>query len=174
MSTNTTNEKQTCPRRTGELGPWKRDEGLDEWERDRWCATAEESAAKSAEWNAEHPDNGWQMPDDHMLWKGEPWMMPRTCSFCGSVHPDDAILLMSNGWEVEATGKSYKRYLNPPGTAQRLATLMRRLDAREPEPFRAVPSVWSPTPPVKLYTMHMSEAQVGVFNAALRAIFGES
>jgi hypothetical protein len=35
-------EKQTCPRRLGELGPWSREENQDEWVIGRWSLAREE------------------------------------------------------------------------------------------------------------------------------------
>ncbi len=39
-------EKQTCPRRMGEVGPWQRGEGLDLWETDRWFSDPADVAAE--------------------------------------------------------------------------------------------------------------------------------
>ena len=39
---------------------------------------------------------------------------PRTCSYCGAVHPDDALrLIKQHGWRVHGTDKPYKAYLEP-------------------------------------------------------------
>jgi hypothetical protein len=158
-------EIQTCGRRMLEFGPWKREEGSDEWRRDRWAATKEDADREVAEFMARSPNGSMGDPQ----WHGPPAEQPRTCSFCGGIHPDDAIELVRLGWEVEPTGKGYKRYLNPPGSKMRHEVLMRRLRAREPEPFRGVPSVWSPLPPVKLYTPHFTPEQATAFNEALAA-----
>lgn len=132
-------EAQSCPRRTGELGPWKRDEGLDAWERGRLAATQEEADAEVAEFMTAHPNGSI----GHVLWSygGE---QPRTCSFCGGVHPEDAIALIVSGWRVGGTDKSYKRYIEPP--------------LGQPHPV----------PPVKVYAQHFTPEQVDAFNAALR------
>ena len=98
-------------------------------------------------------------------WKW-PWA-PRTCSFCGGVHPDDAIRLLEEGWEVERTDKSYKRYLHPPGYYARLANItdsirtFRNGVGKEP-----VVTFRSPVPPVKLYVNHFDERQIARFNSA--------
>ena len=78
-----------------------------------------------------------------MLWSygGE---QPRTCSFCGGVHPDDAIALIRAGWRVQDTDKGDKRYMAPPSGHP------------------------SPVPPVKLYVQHCTEEQIEHFNRALR------
>lgn len=68
---------------------------------------------------------------------------PRTCSYCGGVHPQDALDLMQKGWRIEATDKSYKRYMHPPhGTREA-------------------------SPPVKLYVMHLTPEQIDRFNSLL-------
>lgn len=158
-------DRQSCPRRMREYGPWPHEEGLDEWRRDRWAATKEEADRQVAEFMERNP--GGSMGDPQ--WHG-PQPQPRTCSFCGAIHPEDAIELVKAGWEVGATGKLYKRYLNPPGTSTKrdalLAGLRRRAHGGD-DPFRGVPSVWSPLPPVKLYVMHLDADQAKRFNAAL-------
>lgn len=133
-------EAQTCPRRMREPGPWERKEGLDEWQIDRW-----------------EPRDDWP----EMYWpEGHP--KPATCSFCGGIKPSAAILLVESGWEVVATDKLYKRYLEPPGYH---ADLRRGLGDRVTR---------SPTPPVKLYVQHFSEKQIKRFNTALEATSAES
>lgn len=39
------------------------------------------------------------------------WREDGTCSYCGSLHPDKAIELMSDGVQVTPTDKNYKMYL---------------------------------------------------------------
>ena len=67
-------EHQTCPRRTGELGPWSRNTGEDKWRTDR---------------------DG-----------------TRTCSFCGSLHPEDFFKAIKEGCELGPTDKNYKVYVD--------------------------------------------------------------
>jgi hypothetical protein len=170
-------ESITCPRRIGDFGPWAREEGLDAWERGRWAATQEEADAEVAEYMAANPRGGI----GNVLWC-YPGEQPRTCSFCGGIHPDDAVELLRAGWTVDCTGKSYKRYLEPPGHRAFLAECEARrqrwydtIEAspdvrdvhslREPDPTPRHPS---PVPPVKLYTHHFTPAQIEAFNAALR------
>jgi hypothetical protein len=180
-------ETIACPRRMQETGPWKHQAELDTWVRDRWLADPdqvrrrhdaededglrrhnERNAAAGevpitlaeyrARWYVRGPNNGlW-------LWTGDP---PRTCSFCGGIHPEDAIRLVTDGWEVEPTSKSYKRYLVPPGAATRHAAFLASLRDPAREPGQGMPSAWEPTPPVKLYTMHLDADQVRRFNEAL-------
>ena len=149
-------EPTTCPRRIREVGPWPRSEGLDHWERGLWASTQAEADAEVAA----HPTGGI----GHVLWSygGE---QPRTCSFCGGIHPDDAIALIEGGWEVEGTTKGYKRYLNPPGYAAYQEAAIAALRRRDAVPTEG--RVESPVPPVKLYVQHFDEAQIARFNAAL-------
>jgi hypothetical protein len=156
-------EIQTCPRRIGGFGPWPHEERLDRWERNRWKATKEDADAEIAEFKRRNPQGAMGDPQ----WYGPPEQQPRTCSFCGGIHPDDAIELIRLGWEVESTDKGYKHYLNPGGTRMRHAVLMNRLRENAEKPFAGVPSVWSPLPPVKIYMQHFSEDQVARANAAL-------
>lgn len=162
-------EVQTCPRRMCEFGPWPREEGLDRWQRDRWKATKEESDAYIADFMARNPGGS---TGDHQ-WHGPPEQQPRTCSFCGGIHPDDAIELLRLGWEVDRTDKRYKAYLNPGGSRMRDQVLINRLRERAERPFAAVPSVWSPLPPVKVYLQHFDEDQVDRANAAIEAAKNE-
>lgn len=169
-------ETQTCGRRMREFGPWKREEGLDTWQTDRWALTQEENDARVAEMLARSPN----MKTSGSFWHG-PGPAPRTCSFCGGVNPEDAIVLMrDHGWEVEATGKNYKRYLNPPGCKGYHAVWMQAsMDARTQGLMgddatayirsAAGERPWSPVPPVKLYVQHFDEDQADRFNAVLRA-----
>jgi hypothetical protein len=76
---------------------------------------------------------------------------PRTCTYCGAAHPDDALALMRQGWLVEGTGKQYKRYLQPPRQVP-------HENDEAPRPYR------SPVPAVKVYSMHFTEVQIEQFN----------
>lgn len=64
------------------------------------------------------------------------FMKPHTCSYCGGIHPDDAIELLIDGWEFEQTEKPWKFYMHPPGG----------------EAY--------PVPAVKVYLMHWTREQV--------------
>lgn len=63
----------------------------------------------------------------------------RQCSFCGGMHPEDAIKFVTEGKAVDPTTKPYKRY------------------------------ILGVSGPGKLYVMHFSDDQVKRFNAALRS-----
>jgi hypothetical protein len=167
-------EIQTCPDRISQFGPWKRDELLDTWDRGRWSnnlllvrvgrflrkwANILKNHGKQTFFEGDH--------NDEWLWRGP---IPRTCSFCGGIHPDDAIRLVSEGWEMENTGKSYKRYLEPPGYHNHMEELHQKIyETGVPVDHSTFPEFWSPVPPVKLYVTHFDKDQVEKFNEALSA-----
>lgn len=94
---------------------------------------------------------------------------PRTCSYCGGAHPEDAIKLMEQGWEVEATTKSYKRYMQPPGFAGWFAQMLEQIDPKQPMSKQLEGyGVKSPVPPVKLYIEHFTDEQIDRFNQLIR------
>lgn len=135
-------ERQTCPRRMDEFGPWERRAGLDLWVARPWGvkpvreflywwhngpvgdAIAWWNNLVWAHWRARGtPMHGWWyflrmhcLPSDSRggtQWAW-PWQ-PRVCSFCGGAHPVDVIRLLDEGWETEWSDKGYKAYLQPPG-----------------------------------------------------------
>lgn len=59
-------------------------------------------AEHQSRWEVRPYDGG---PYDHGL---------RTCSYCGSLHPDDVIALVRSGRPLEGTSKRYKAYISPP------------------------------------------------------------
>jgi len=102
----------------------------------------------------------WMRGGERWEW---PWQ-PRTCSYCGGAHPDDILRLLGEGWEVDVTDKSYKRYIQPPRTDTRRVFLGTGCEGHEiPE------RPWHPVPPVKLYVQHFDEKQVELFNSQLEA-----
>ncbi len=154
-------EQQTCPRRMSELGPWPRSMDLDCWETDRWHTDPEVvkklHEAEDAKYNRVEFHRGPN--NDLWLWGPTP---ARTCSFCGGVHPDDAIRLIEEGWEVESTDKNYKRYLHPPGFWKWHEQFIQSMrEEIKVEPYA------DPTPPVKLYIQHFDDEHIKKFNAAL-------
>lgn len=157
-----TDKTQTCPRRVRELGPWEHGQGLDRWRTDRWTTDHAAAEAERQAWLERNPNGSIGETNGEWLWS---WGPPRVCSFCGGIHPDDAIRLLEEGWELETTGKNYKRYLHPPGYHARMATILQHV--RETGQFGVAPSVWDPAPPVKLYVMHFTDEQLERFNAAL-------
>jgi hypothetical protein len=80
--------------------------------------------------------------------KGATWPdgfdKPRTCSWCGGVHPGDAIALLGNGFRLEETDNEYKFYMH------------------------AIDGTFA-IPPIKLYLMHFSEREVARADAVIRA-----
>lgn len=104
-------ETFSCPRRQWDFGIMADPLGKDWWSADKWNAR----------------DDMWSWP-----WK------PRACSFCGGIHPEDAIELHQEGWLIIKTDKAYKRYLEPPTN-------------------------WYPVPPVQVYSYHFDASQMGWF-----------
>jgi len=135
-------EKQTCPRRVDQ-GKDRLGVGLDSWSEGRWSNNIE-------------PDK----------WKW-PWI-PRTCSYCGCIHPEDAIKLLDELWEPWYTIKAYKIYLEPPGTGFKHNQLMKVIgDGDGEDRIFSLPG-WSPVPPVKFYSWHGSEEQLKKINELAR------
>lgn len=137
--------EHTCPSRMSEPGPWEQKENLDHWDTNRWG------------------------PYYMGRWP-EQFHRPRTCSFCAGVHPDDAIKLVEQGWEVEVTGKFYKRYLHPPGYHKYITGVLKALQEYKNEPSsdsrptEQLDEFKEPIPPVKLYVAHLSLEQAERFN----------
>lgn len=180
-------EKQTCPSRMTQCGPWQREQGLDLWETDRWSMDATAVQAKHDaedargllahnERNAqrgeppitleEYRSKWYVRGPNNDLWKWS-WGPPRTCSFCGSIHPEDALRLLEEGWEHERA-KAYKGYLNPPGYYARHQAMLASIRDPEREPGQGVPSVWLPTPPVKFYIDHFNKEQLARLNELIQ------
>jgi hypothetical protein len=61
------------------------------------------------------------------------WDEDRTCSYCGSLHPDDFLDAVAAGAPVGPTDKSYKAYIDLPQA--------------EPDKLRVVSSQWAPICP---------------------------
>lgn len=91
----------------------------DEWARNRW-------ESRAATW----PDG---------------FEKPRTCSWCGGVHPADAIDLLAAGFRLEETDNEYKFYVKP--IEEGAYTI----------------------PPIKLYLVHFSNVEVMRADAVIRA-----
>jgi len=141
-------EKQTCPRRMEIGGSRGREKDLDLWITDRW-------KKKEDRWNLD-------------------WI-PRTCNWCGGIHPEDSIRLVKEyGFEVEKTDKNYKIYLEPPGYRIAFNARINNLrkfkngEIKEEDIEGRTPSVWSPTPPAKVYLQHFSQDDVDAINAVLK------
>ncbi len=146
--------KQTCRRRMTQPGPWEYTLNTDHWETTTWGWVAHLVGSIQ---NRIKPGSGFTR------W---PWhWTPRTCSFCGGVHPEDAIRLLREGWEVEATSKSYKRYLQPPGYAKWCREMSGTIGIG-PLPLPKFPP---PVPPVKVYVAHFNADQCDRFNSELHA-----
>lgn len=153
----------TCPSRMNQPGPWERVEGLDHWENNRWLDDHDKAEALRKEWRDNNPPGSCSEVMNEWVW---PTPVPRTCSFCGGVHPDDALMLISNGWEVEPTSKGHKRYLAPPGSQLAHQRLIEAIENRQE--LSDLPEHHKPVPPVKLYTWHFTQDQAKRFNEVLK------
>lgn len=96
----------------------------------------------------------------------EAFQKPRSCAYCGSVHPDDLIVLLEQGWELENSTKAYKTYWNPPGYAERMRLVLSdihgAIEGRIGDPAHV-----SPVPPVKGYSNHFTDEHAAKINAIL-------
>lgn len=104
---------QTCESRNQQR-PWEHDENLDAWieHHHTWETDHKVAQAQRDEYLQKNP--GVSISGIAGEW---PWRTPtpRRCSFCGSIHPDDVIRLLANGWRFEMTvAKAYEFGLAPP------------------------------------------------------------
>lgn len=110
------------------------------------------------------------------LWIRDFLPVPRTCSFCGGINPEDAIRLMGQGWEDDPTGKSYKCYLGPPGSDEHLRKSLSSARAEAESGGDWSEGYSRPSaayvlhgPPVKVYFMHFTDGQLAEFNRLVKA-----
>lgn len=66
------------------------------------------------------PNSVFKAPfNGEMEWREQPTpdavLKVRTCSYCGSLHPDDLFALITIGLELGPTDKSYKMYVSGSG-----------------------------------------------------------
>lgn len=174
----TRGELQTCPKRR-ELSTDVAIVGRDRWLTTRWHWTHHAHDRAAQRFGLLCGVETWPT--------GEP--QPRTCSYCGSIHPDDAVTLIMRGWDVELTANALKRHLVPPGCGRaarsvQIATRYARIDylkhtlgldersaiARELREQRAAPKrrELTPIPPVELHIAHFDYDQRERFNVAMR------
>jgi hypothetical protein len=102
---------------------------------------------------------------DHWLraetqWKAGTFPMAvRVCSYCSSVHPEDAWTLYSeHAYELTGSEHPGKRYFQAPGFYAAIREIACGEDTSPPH---------IPGPPVKLYFAHFSEEQMAAWNAAV-------
>jgi len=162
-----TGEPQTCPRRAE--GPGYGVEGADRWELKNWKFTDPEEAKKANDAeaqrkNAEAKSKGqsvvFSSNPRYWLWPG-PGPTPRTCSYCGCIHPEDVLRLKREfKFEVTRSTKSYKVYIEAPGygieQVNSLANMQAGVDPVEAFSKNKVQAIY---PPLKAYSPHFSPDQ---------------
>lgn len=78
-----------------------------------------------------HEFGSWERADNLDSWTIGPGLIGQdeaglSCSFCGSLHPDQFMELVREGWIVGPTDKSYKAYLDRPATDEEKAAQKER------------------------------------------------
>ena len=62
----------------------------------------------------------WEREENLDAWRESGRVPGLSCSFCGSLHPERFLELITEGWVVEPTDKTYKAYLgHAPATEER-------------------------------------------------------
>lgn len=81
--------------------------------------------------------------------------IPRVCNYCGSINPDDLIILLEQGWTFENSDKNYKKYLIPPPSFD----LLIESGIKVRNYFEStVVRDFHPSPPVKFYSWHTCDS----------------
>lgn len=70
----------------------------------------------------------WETREGIDSWNGE--APARTCSFCGSLHPDDVLAAIENGGRVVPTDKNYKMYLDAPSVGPHLKVYFQHFEEK--------------------------------------------
>jgi hypothetical protein len=130
------------------------------WVTNRWIADPVAAEAARQAYLAQYPTSTIDRHHGEWCWPHAP--APRTCSFCGSIHPEDALTLLAQGWDTEGTGKNYKKYLHAPGYMHRMRELINNRTSPITQNW-----TWDPTPPLKLYTYHMNQEQIDRANTII-------
>jgi hypothetical protein len=148
----TIDRKQTCPRRMNECGPWKRDEGLDEWRDDRGLAGQNRIGLSCSFCGSLHPDRFMEL-------LREGWVLVPTDKRYKSY--------LSRPLAVEEIAARKARWLADDGIARAVRELGER-DGKTPEQIdadlerewteRQLPGL-SSSQEAKFYYQHLSEAQ---------------
>lgn len=161
-------DKHTCPRRA-EGGPMSDGVDQDEWETRHWRFTDVEEAQKwndeeARKQNEEYAARGNKSVSHsnprYWLWPG-PGPKPRTCSYCGSINPED-VLGLKKGFKftVERTTKYYKVYVHPPGwEIEMLQASVNVGGGVDPAVAYGASKVHEIYPPLKAYSPHFTDAQ---------------
>jgi hypothetical protein len=88
-----------------------------------------------------HDDDGKLIPPQHFWRGGDARGAVRSCSYCGSMHPDDFFDAIERGCEIGPTDKNYKVYVDypdPRAGEQRIVSAI-TFEPREEERDRWIP-----------------------------------
>jgi hypothetical protein len=96
-----------------------------------WPQTCPRRGGEIGPWERGENLDTWDIREQ--MHKG---LQARHCSFCGSLHPDDFMRLVKEGWQIGATDKSYKAYLgSPEGRSQETKFYFQHLSVEQRREF---------------------------------------
>ncbi len=75
------------------------------------CPRRQEAPDPNAYGDGSDTPDVWEY--GHGLISGDRYRI-KTCSYCGSMHPDEFLAQIRDGWIVGQTSKNYKAYIGPP------------------------------------------------------------
>lgn len=137
--------RHRCPLRAGEPVPRTTPFGPDLWERDRWSPSW--PARLLAWWERWTGLSRRRRP---VRWPRN-LQPPRSCSFCGALHPEDAIAFVrlhgGRGWRVRRSTNTRRWILPYPGTG-----------------------ILRPRPALKVHLQHLTGEEVERFNREVRSV----
>lgn len=82
-----------------------------------WPQTCPRRMGEIGPWERENGQDTWDIREQ--MHQG---LRARHCSFCGSLHPDDFMRLIKEGWVWGATDKNYKAYIGAPDGSSSMET----------------------------------------------------
>lgn len=100
----------------------------------------------------------------------------KSCSFCGSLHPDTFMEWVKQGGAVHPTDKNYKAYIDYPGVDPRKGETTERIEVTRNGRGMHVTTVYGTQ--AKFYFQHLSEAQriefVDLYNNGTMKVLGNA
>lgn len=113
------------------------------------------------------PPDEWRT-DTWPEWPEQYGESPKTCSYCGCVKPSDAVKLIEAGWEVEMTTKTYKWYINQPGTSFYKRRFMAAMHNDNDLKDLGDKKLKEIVPCIKLYGQHLDVFDIQALNEAAK------